>query len=152
MTAIPFNEQVTVFRREALKAFEYVALDDFYRAKFAIYNGDWSTENIAEVLMRANYNGALARQMYYKYVYQRGFDARALWDALILTWLTNGVWSFDFDQAIKTPEFKAVLKQFRYPKWVTFGLIGGGLDDVKRMGAEFSEEMERLKRMEDAKS
>ena len=145
---IPFNQQVEIFRREASKAFEYVAMDDFYRAKYAIHNGDWSPANIAEVLMRANYNGAIVRIAYYKYVHQRGFDVRALWDALMLTWMMNGVWSFDLDRAIKEPEFKAVLKRFSYPKWVTFGLIGGGLDDLKRMGAEFSEDMEQLKRME----
>ena len=143
-TAIPFNEQVAIFRREVSKVFDYIAMDDFYRAKFAIYDGDRSPENIAEVLMRANYNGAIARIAYYKYVHQRGFDARALWDALMLTWMMNGVWSFDFDKAIKEPEFKAVLKRFRYPEWVKFGLIGGGLGELKRMGDKFAEEMDAL--------
>lgn len=50
-TAIPFNEQVAIFRREVSKVFDYVAMDDFCRAKFAIYDDDWSPENIAEVLI-----------------------------------------------------------------------------------------------------
>lgn len=143
-TTIPFNEQVTIFCREVLKVFDYVALDDFYHAKSAIYDGDWSPANIAEVLMRANYNGAVARIAYYKYVHQLGFDARALWDALILTWMMNGVWFFALDKAVNEPEFKRELKRFKYPEWVKFGLIGGGLGGLKKMGDEFCEEMERL--------
>jgi len=143
-TAIPFNEQVAIFRHEVSKVFYYVAMDDFYRAKFAIYDGDWSPANIAEVLMRANYNGAIARIAYYKYVHQRGFDARALWDALILTWMMNGVWSFGLENAIKTPEFKTAMKRFRYPEWVKFGLIGGSIQELKRMGGEFADEMEAI--------
>jgi len=144
LTEIPYYTQVTILQKEVQKAFDYCDLDDFYQAKFAILNGDWSPANIAEVLMRANYNGAIARIAYYKYVHKLGFDARALWDALMLTWMMNGVWSFDLDRAIKEPEFKAVLKRFRYPEWVKFGLIGGGIDDLKRMGDEFCAEMEAM--------
>jgi len=147
VTTIPFNEQVAIFCREVQKAFDYCALDDFYRSKFAILNGDWSPANIDEVLMRANYNGAIARIAYYKYVHQHGFDVRALWDALILTWMMHGVWSFDLEGATKTSEFKTAMRRFRYPKWVKFGLIGGSIQELKRMGGEFAAEMEALKRV-----
>lgn len=141
---IPFNEQVAIFSREVSKVFDYVALEEFYHAKSAIYDGDWSPENVAEVLMRANYNGAVARIAYYKYVHKLGFDALALWEALVSTWLTNRVWLFDLENVIKEPEFKAELKRFRYPEWVKFGLVGGGIDDLKRMGDKFCAEMEAL--------
>lgn len=139
-----FNEQVWILQQEAQKAFDYIDIDDFYRAKIAVLNDDWSTENITEVLMRANYNGAIARIAYYKYIYKQGFDPRSLWDALILTWMMNGVWLFALDKAVNEPEFKTELKRFKYPEWVKFGLIGGGLDGLKKMGDEFCEEMERL--------
>jgi hypothetical protein len=138
---IPFQEQVRVLRKEVAKVFDYVCLDDFYNAKLALYDGDWTKENILELLMRANYNGAVARITYYKYIHKRQFDARALWDALILEWMMNGVWCFDFEYAIKQKEFKEVLHRFCYPEWVKFGLIGGGLDQLKKMGDEFCLQM-----------
>ena len=141
---ISFNEQVWILRKEVSKVFEYIALDDFYHAKNAVFNGDWTSENIAEVLMRANYNGMIARITYYKYIHRLKFDPRALWDALILEWMMNGIWIFELDKAINTKEFKEVLKKFRYPEWVKFGLIGGGLDDLKKMGEKFSIEMDRI--------
>lgn len=139
-----FNEQVWILQQEAQKAFDYIAFDDFYKAKLAVMDGDWSTKNIIELLMRANYNGAIARISYYKYVYKYGFDVRALWDALISTWMMNGVWLPSLDKVVNSLEFKTELKRFKYPKWVKFGLIGGSLNHLKKMGDEFCEEMERL--------
>ncbi|OAO78594.1 hypothetical protein [Anoxybacillus flavithermus] len=142
---ISFSEQVWILRKEVSKVFEYMAIDDFYHAKNAVLNDDWNPENIAEVLMRANYNGAIARITYYKYIHKLGFDPRALWDALILEWMMSGVWIFALDKAINTKEFRDVLKKFRYPEWVKFGLTGGGLDELKKMGEKFSVEMDRIK-------
>ena len=143
-TAIPFNEQVAIFRREVSKVFDYVAMDDFYRAKFAIYDGDWSPENIAEVLMRANYNGAIMRITYYKFVHKLGFDVRALWDALILEWQFSGVWDYQIGEWLTQPEFKRALKKFQYPEWVRMGMSGGSITKLRRLGDKFAEEMEAL--------
>lgn len=131
-----------VLRREVAKAHEYICLEEFYKAKLAILNGDWAEENILEVLMRGNYTGAVARIAYYRFVHRLGFDVRALWDAIILEWMFRFVWQHEFDQAIKTKEFKKALRRFQYPQWVEFGLIGGGLDKLKKMGEEFSLYME----------
>ncbi|MGX1902017.1 hypothetical protein ACT3HK_11790 [Thermolongibacillus altinsuensis] len=145
MKDIPFSEQVRILRREVAKVFDYVAINDFYSAKMVLYDGDWSKKNIEEVLMKANYNGAIARITYYKYVHQFGFDPRALWDALILEWQLHFVWLHDFEKVIKEKEFQEVLNRFRYPELVVFGLIGGGLDKLKKMGEEFSTYMDELK-------
>ena len=144
MTTIPFNEQVEIFRCEAFKAFDYVAMDDFYRAKLAIYDGDWSQANIAEVLMRANYNGAIMRIAYYKFVHKLGFDVRALWDALILEWQFSGVWDYQIGEWLTQPEFKRALKKFQYPEWVRMGMSGGSITKLRRLGDKFAEEMEAL--------
>lgn len=140
----PFNEQVAIFRREVSKAFDYVAMDDFYRAKLAIYDGDWSPANIAEVLMRANYNGAIMRIAYYKFVHKLGFDVRALWDALILEWQFSGVWDYRIGELLTQPEFKRVLKKFQYPEWVRMGMSGGSITKLRRLGDKFAKEMEAL--------
>jgi hypothetical protein len=139
---IPYDEQVRVLRREVAKAHEYICLEEFYKAKLAILNGDWAEENILEVLMRGNHTGAIARIAYYRFIHRLGFDVRALWDAIILEWMFYFVWQPEFDQAIKTKEFKRALRRFQYPQWVEFGLVGGGLDKLKKMGEEFSLYME----------
>lgn len=92
--------------------------------------------------MRGNYTGAVARIAYYRFVHRLGFDVRALWDAIILEWMFYFVWQPEFDQAIKTQEFKKALRRFQYPQWVEFGLVGGGLDTLKKMGEEFSTKRE----------
>ncbi|WPZ17808.1 hypothetical protein UM396_14580 [Geobacillus subterraneus] len=143
---IPYDERVRVLRREAAKAHDYICLEEFYKAKLAILNGDWAEENILEVLMRGNYTGAVARIAYYRFVHRLGFDVRALWDAIILEWMFYFVWQPEFDQAIKTQKFKKALRRFQYPQWVEFGLIGGGLDKLKKMGEEFSLYMESRER------
>ncbi|MGG2988727.1 hypothetical protein ABEO46_06345 [Geobacillus stearothermophilus] len=134
---IPYDEQVRVLRKEVAKAHDYICLEEFYKAKLAILNGDWAEENILEVLMRGNYTGAVARIAYYRFVHRLGCDVRALWDAIILEWMFYFVWQPEFDQAIKTQEFKKALRRFRYPQWVEFGLVGGGLDTLKKMGENF---------------
>ena len=139
---VPYGDQVRILRREVAKAHEYICLEEFYKAKLAIMNGDWSEENILEVLMRGNYTGAVARIAYYRFVHRLGFDVRALWDAIILEWMFYFVWQPEFDQAIKTQEFKKALRRFQYPQWVEFGLVGGGLDTLKKMGEEFSTKRE----------
>lgn len=138
---IPYDEQVRVLRKEVAKAHDYICLEEFYKAKLAILNGDWTEENILEVLMRGNHTGAIARIAYYRFIHRLGFDVRALWDAIILEWMFY-VWQPEFDQAIKTKEFKKALRRFQYPEWVEFGLVGGGLDKLKKMGEEFSIQME----------
>jgi hypothetical protein len=135
---IPYDEQVRVLRKEVAKAHDYICLEEFYKAKLAILNGDWAEENILEVLMRGNYTGAVARIAYYKYIHKLGFDPRSLWDVICLEWVLYFVFCPEFDQAIKTKEFKKVLRRFQYPQWVEFGLVGGGFDKLKKMGEEFS--------------
>lgn len=144
MTKIPFNEQIAIFCREAQKAFDYCALDDFYQAKIAILNGDWAPANIDEVLMRANYNGAIMRIAYYKFVHKLGFDVHALWDALILEWQFSGVWDYQIGELLTQPEFKRALKKFQYPEWVRMGMSGGSITKLRRLGDKFAEEMEAL--------
>jgi hypothetical protein len=109
---IPYDEQVRVLRKEVAKAHDYICLEEFYKAKLAILNGDWAEENILEVLMRGNYTGAVARIAYYRFIHRLGFDVRALWDAIILEWMFYFVWQPEFDQAIKTKEFKKSLAPF----------------------------------------
>ena len=141
---IPYDEQVRVLRKEVAKAHDYICLEEFYKAKLAILNGDWAEENILEVLMRGNHTGAVARIAYYRFVHRLGFDVRALWDAIILGWMFRFVWVPEFDQAIKTKGFKKALRRFQYPEWVKFGLIGGSIQELKRMGGEFADEMKAI--------
>ena len=144
---ISFNEQMRILQNELFKTFDYIAIDDFYHAKYALFNGNRDIKNITEVLMRANYNGILARITYYKYIHKLGFDPRALWDALITVWFFNNVWIYELEPLLNTKEFKDVLKKFRYPEWVKFGLVGGGLDKLKKMGEKFSIEMDELNKI-----
>ena len=142
---VPFNEQVRILQNELFKTLDYIAIGDFYHAKYAILNGNRDIKNITEVLMRANYNGILARIIYYKYIHKLCFDPRVLWDALIIVWFFNNVWIYELEPLLNTKEFKEVLKKFRYPEWVKFGLVGGGLNELKKMGEKFSVEMDKLK-------
>lgn len=141
---LPFNEQVAILRQEVGKAFEYPDLDEYYSAKMQLYHGNWSDEVITEVLLRANYNGAIMRIAYYKFVHKLGFDVRALWDALILEWQFSGVWDYKIGEWLKQPEFKRALKKFQYPEWVRMGMSGGSIAKLRRLGDKFAEEMEAL--------
>lgn len=143
---VPYGDQVRILRREVAKAHEYICLEEFYKAKLAILNGDWTEENILEVLMRGNHTGAVARIAYYRFVHRIGFDVRALWDAIILGWMFQFVWVPELEEAIKSKQFKQALRRFRYPEWVEFGTVGGGLDKLKKMGEEFSLYMESVQR------
>jgi hypothetical protein len=148
MTNVSFEDQRKIFRQELFKAFDYVDYEKYMVAKIALSNGDWNDKNLHEIMLKASYNGNLIRIAYYKYVHKHGFDARALMDAIVLEYVMQGVFLFNFENLLRDADVKKAINVTRWPEWTKFGLIGGSTTELIKLGDKFSEYMDGLEASE----
>jgi hypothetical protein len=141
---ISFDDQRMIFCDELMKSFDYVDYDNYALAKRALSDGNWAEENLREIMMKASYNGSLVRIAYYKYVHKRGFDVRALADAVVLRYIITSVFLFGFENLLRDTDVNKAIKETRCPDWTKFGLIGGSTADLIKLGDKFSEYMNGL--------
>jgi hypothetical protein len=141
---ISFDDQRMLFCDELMKSFDYVDYENYAQAKLALSDGDWSEENLREIMLKASYNGSIVRIAYYKYVHKLGFDVRALMDAVVLRYVMVGVFLFQFESLLRDPGVKKAIKETRWPEWTKFGIIGGSTSELIKLGDKFSEYMNEL--------
>lgn len=142
MTEISFEEQRRIFCNELFKAFDYIDYDKYGQARRAIYTDEWNDKILREIMLKASYNGSLVRISYYKFVHKRRFDARALMDAVVKIYIMHSVLLFDFDGHLRDPDVKKAIKETRWPEWTKFGLIGGSMKQLIKLGEEFCDYMD----------
>lgn len=141
-----FEQQRRVFVSELNKAFEYVEYMDVVDAKARMYAVNEIIDEDIPIFMRfASYIGSLVRISYYKYVHKRGFDVRALADAMVMVLMFGDAYRFEFDKHLRKKEVKQALDATRYPEWTRVGLIGESTRKIADLGNKFSEYMDGLK-------
>lgn len=149
MEEIEFNDQVRGFVSELTKAFEYIDISEVYEAKTRMYSAnEIIDEDIPIFINYASYVGSLFRISYYKYVYKRGYDVRALADASVLTLMFNGVYRFEFEPYLHRKDVRDAVNATRWPAWTKIGLVGGNTSDIVKNGQIFVDYMNELERME----
>ncbi|KYG28155.1 hypothetical protein [Alkalihalobacillus trypoxylicola] len=138
MSELEFNEQRIVFQAELSKVFDYVDMVEIYEARSRESHAGYIIDEDMWIFMNfASYAGSLMRISYYKYVYKKGFDVRALADASVIVYMFQGVYKFNLEPYINKKEVKAALNKTRYPKWTRLGLIGGSTKELIDLGKEF---------------
>lgn len=148
---VSFSEQVSTFRVELSKINEYPDMTDWVLAKHRINHEtqyikpDFFEKEVLELILFASWVGTLIRIAYYKYVHKRGFDPRALWDAIILEYTFSEVFLTHLQSEVRKNPFKKLIEKTRYPEWTKVGLLGGNTSQIKKLGEEFSQYMDELK-------
>lgn len=146
---ISFSDQVKIFVNEFTKAFDYVDINVVHEAKSRMYQtNEIIDDDIPVFIHYASYIGSLFRISYYKYVYKRDLDVRALADASVLVLMFNGVYRFEFEKYLKRKEISGVINKTRWPEWTKLGLIGGNTSDIVKYGNKFVDYMNELNRVE----
>ncbi len=143
---IDFSKQVAVFKNELNRVFDYVEYTEWRLAVSRMYEKNQIIdEDIKTFVMFASYVGTLLRINYYRYVYKRKFDVRALADAAVMSLMFGNAFRFEFEPYVRTKKIRDTINKTRYPKWTRIGLLGGSTKEIVDLGNEFSEYMDDLK-------
>jgi len=142
---VSFSEQVDIFKKELIKVFDYIELEEVHRAKLRMYEkGEVIDQDIITFVLFASYVGTLKRLCCYKYVFGKGFDVRALADASVLILMFNDVYRFEFEPFMNRKEVKKELEKTRWPEWTKIGLIGTDTKNLIKQSKAFNEYRESL--------
>ena len=142
--------QANILERELIKAvYDYIEYAEYRQAMADLYAGKWNKDIIKTIVLKGNYNGAVLRNTYRKYVRKIGFETAVFWDAVVKVFIIQGVWRFDLIKVIEHKDFIEAIRKTNEPEWTKVGLVGTDWRILKRMCDEFCEYMDELEKEEE---